>query len=476
MLLPCAREQCYHRSADDATTPMKAPALILSAVALVAALLARDAQAQALTDNRFKLDLFVGPVLAPIRVTGLAGAYAPYAEGIAGMVSNAAAPGVREPYSFSWFDPDISASISIPIKLFQNDDFDNSGTIDFDYSSFIYATLGGLLHIGPVGLGFNAELKRYSLTDTNGASTTVLFGGYHVLGAVALMNQQLVIGGGARLMSLGILAPDATLTMVGAAPEVGLLIRPDFESFRVGATFRAPVDAGKFFGAVSIDRVGVERAGALILPDHAILPWEIEAGIAVQVGPRPINPSWINPHDDEATLRASFDAQRELSRARHADVPDRKGDEERAVKALKEERRARFDNWPREHLLLVAELLITGSVDRGVGLERFLGQNLPLAASKGPVVGSSGASISYSPRFGIETEPIPDLVATRVGSYYEPSRYDKVGRQHFTFGADLKLLSTRWWGLAPLTWYKLQTSIDLSPRYQSASIGIGVWH
>jgi hypothetical protein len=80
------------------------------------------------------------------------------------------------------------------------------------------------------------------------------------------------------------------------------------------------------------------------------------------------------------------------------------------------------------------------------------------------------------------------LVHTRFGSYYEPKRFTNVvapdnpqanttvGRQHFTFGADLRLFETRWFGLVPPVIYQLQTSIDIAPRYQSASLGIGVWH
>src|SRR4051794_20445982 len=43
-----------------------------------------------LSPGRFSIDLFQGPLLAPISVTGIAGAYAAYAEGISGFVANAA--------------------------------------------------------------------------------------------------------------------------------------------------------------------------------------------------------------------------------------------------------------------------------------------------------------------------------------------------------------------------------------------------
>ena len=38
-------------------------------------------------------------------------------------------------------------------------------------------------------------------------------------------------------------------------------------------------------------------------------------------------------------------------------------------------------------------------------------------------IGTSGADVNFSPRFGIETEPIVNHLHTRFGSYYEPHRY-----------------------------------------------------
>src|SRR5262245_60547225 len=92
--------------------------------------LSGEARAQPLPNSRYSLDLFQGPLLAPIRVNGIAGAYAGYAEGIAGMVANSAAPALREPFSVSYLELDIDFSISIPLSLTENDDFDNSGVSD----------------------------------------------------------------------------------------------------------------------------------------------------------------------------------------------------------------------------------------------------------------------------------------------------------------------------------------------------------
>ncbi|AKT40414.1 hypothetical protein [Chondromyces crocatus] len=471
--------------------------LSLAALALAAAWPAR-ASADSLPTNDYALDLFQGPILAPLRVTGISGAYAGYAEGIPGMVVNAAAPALREPFSIGWVDYDIGGSISIPLEMFENNDFDNSGTRDADYSNFIYGTFGAMLQIGPFGAGANADISRYSL-EFGGQRSAVTLGRYHILAGMHFFNGQFVVGGGARAVTLGIDAPEATLTLAGIAPQFGFMVRPDWSSWRFGATYRMPVDGGTFrLGddqAVSVG--GVRRAGALVLPDRAVLPWELELGLAIQVGPRPLNPQWLNPLEEERALReeraaarAARDARwveelrdaetpeaRQEIEKRHADLRRREAAREEAVltrsyNALKEDRRTRAKNWPREHLLLTAALLVSGPVHRGVSMEWFLRGNAPDEPSK---VGTSGAAVNFSPRFGIETEPIPNLIATRLGSYYEPSRFGRVGRQHFTFGADLKMFSTTFWGLVPEVTYSLRAAMDFAPRYESVSLGLGVW-
>lgn len=455
-----------------------------------------------LDGKRFAIDVFQGPILAPADVIGIGGAYAGYAEGIAGMVVNAAAPAVREAWNVGWFSWDFSPSISIPLNLFgPRDDFDNTGSAGHAYTDFIYATVGALVQAGPLGVGLNAEIQSFNLASTGsqGSSTAVTLGKYHALVAYRLLHGQLMIGAGARVSSLGFDPHDKVThrTILGAAPEMGFLVRPDWQSFRLGATFRFPVHGGGLLGG------GSTQPGGLDLPSDVVLPWEIELGAAIQVGPRPLNPPWIDPDEQEWALHHSFVLRRRERKAREvaelarlgdpaeraarkreidaeeaARVTQEEKDEARIRKGLSTERRDRAWNWPREHVLLTLELLVTGSVANAVGLQGFLGQNQADEIQNGTtVIGSSGATVNFSPRAGVETEPWPGRLHTRAGTYYEPNRLGRgVGRQHFTFGADVKLFSFDWWGLLPKTTYKAQTYADLSPRYQSVSVGIGVWH
>lgn len=470
----------------------------------LAALVLRSAPAAAagnpLDGKQYSLDIFQGPILAPSDVIGTAGAYAGVAEGIAGMAVNAAAPAVRDIYNVNYFSWDFSPSISIPLNLFgPRDDFADAGTAGPNYADFISISAGGLIQYGSLGMGLDAQIQRYSLASpaskaAPSISTAVTLGKYQALVAYTFLGDQLSVGVGARIASLSLVPGDTeqSLTIFGAAPEIGVLVRPDWQSFRLGLTMRFPVHGGRLLGP------NVTQAGGLDLPDDVVLPWELELGAAIQVGPRPLNPPWIDPHAQEETLHRSFLLRRrrrerddlaELARigdpatrmARQKEIvadeaarqQQEEVDEARIARTLQDDRRARAQNWPREHLLLTMELLVTGAVGQGVSLQSFLGQNQPGGAT---TVGSSGASVNYSPRAGVETEPIPGRMHTRAGSYYEPNRFGtEVGRQHFTFGADVKVFSTTWFGLVPRTTYKAQAYADFSPRYQSVSAGVGVW-
>ncbi len=483
-------------------------------VLVACALLSRGAAAQqAQATNHYTVDLYQGPILAPIRVTAMGGAYTGYAQGIGGFTANAAAPAVRHSHSTSWLELDIDASVSFPIVLFKHNDFDNSGDLDADYQSYYYFAGGGQIQAGDFGAGFFGDLQRYSVTfPPSDAATVVTIGRYHLLAAYQLFGGQLVLGAGARMLSLAVSAPGHELTselgMFGAGPEVGFVVKPDWSPFRVGMTYRHTV-AGllRTDQNAKVDAQGVLRAGGLAVPDDVRLPWEVGIGGAFQVGPRPLNPKWINPHDHERELAESY-AERVAARRRSAarrlesvDEPERselrrrfarelRQAEERDRRAyerdkgrLEAERRAVLANWPREYLLVTADLLVTGPVDRGVSVERFLGQGYALPPSPCLVV-ASGQEVNFSPRVGLEIEPIPRWLHTRFGSYYEPNRFryapepcnDRVGRQHFTFGADVKTFSTTWWGLVSEVTYKVQVYGDLAPRYQSVGAGFGVWY
>jgi hypothetical protein len=280
--------------------------------------------------------------------------------------------------------------------------------------------------------------------------------------------------------------------MTGIAPEVGIVVKPDNTPYRLGATARTPV-SGKSFGrgAIQTDANGVDRAGPFILPSRVVLPWEVEAGVAFQLGPRPLNPPWINPRDVERPLADRIGVARamrahenavELERLAPEARATRRAEmlrEEQSIRAIEDEhmaveserlraiRKARFENWPRERLLILASVLIAGASENAVAMEGFLEQKLDYV----------GRSVSVIPRFGFESEPIVNLLRARVGTYIEPSRFeDGHARQHFTFGADLRLFPFSPFRIFGDQVWRAGFATDLAPRYANWGLGIGAWH
>ncbi len=456
----------------------------------------------AIQKNDYNLEFYQGPVIAPIRVAGLAGAYTGYAEGVEGTASNAASPAVREPWTAHWLDVDVAFSVSFP-GSFARTDFDNRGpsttTEASRFGDFLYVNLGAQVQFGQFGTSVVGDLQQFSVTsaraDTPGLS--MLLGRWHALAAYGLMGDQLILGAGARVLSLqinqsGRLFNGTLLNMVGVGPEIGALYKPNGAQWRIGGTLRAPVSGTSVASdGTTVDENGVLRAGNLVLPQKVVQPWEVELGVALQAGPRPLNPAWINPHEQEAPVRHRIEMDRaerearyeqELARTPREDYVAKAAElarEEKAIRVVEDqrmeveserllaERRARYNNWPREKILLLTSLLITGPSDEGVDVEGFLDQKRE----------RFGRRVSLTPRLGVEAEPIVNWARTRFGTYVEPSRFDTGNaRQHFTAGADFKVAPFNLWGLLEDTTWRASFNVDVAPRYSNWGIGIGPWH
>jgi hypothetical protein len=438
-------------------------------------------------------------LLAPNRVTGLGGAYIALAENTEGTAVNSAAPAVRDANSFTWIDYDVMLGAGIP-GAFVHTDFDNHGSVatgqpHANAGNFLELNFGGTLQVGDFGVAATGDLQRYELTTAtpNTPGLTMQIGRWKALAAYGLLGGQLVVGGGARLVTMQILQQSRTLlTMTGLAPEAGVLVMPEGRQWRIGASARAPVSAG-IFGSqdVTLAPDGTRSAQGFVLPRQIVMPYEVEAGFAYQLGPRPLNPGWRDPHVQEAPVRTRIESDREQRAAAYARelaaLPEGKREarkreldaEERSLRAIEDERldaevtsllrvrRARYENWPREKILLLASLLWTGPSDNAVSVEGFLDQRREIV----------GSSISLTPRLGIEGEPVNNRLRARVGTYVEPSRYSEgTPRQHFTFGGDVKLFAFDFWGLIGDTTWKLMLFVDVAPRYTNGGIGIGNWY
>ncbi len=498
---------------------MKARARCARALALGSYLVAASAAAQLPAEGEpirttsYTIDLFQGPVLASTRVTGLAGSFVAMAEGVDGDTQNPASPAVRAAYSRSHFDYDLGISLTFPSTL-TNTDFFNSGrrTVlpEGQQSGFVFLGIAVNLQLGRWGLGVTTDLQNYSLnrarTGTVGVNQDELFAQIvvsHAQLAHAFADGQLVVGVGERTTTLSVNNESAQneaerelFSTVGAGLEAGFVWRPNDQQFRVGGAFRSAVTTE----ASPSSRLHVLYAGdaenELWLPDRVTLPWDLNLGMAVQFGRRPLNPRWINPNElllrvrrylawraRERERRRAFEvAEARRQRRNEKAVADAIDGElsieaaldqaylERAERAVDRELARRYVQMQRFHVLLSSSLLISGAVDDAVGVESFLERR----------VQRSGEKVSLSPRVAVETELVPHWLKIRVGTYLEPTRFasnSDGARQHGTAGLDVKLFPWSVFGLfEDGSEWRFTGGVDGARDYFGWGLAVGIWH
>ncbi|AKF85105.1 hypothetical protein MFUL124B02_09400 [Myxococcus fulvus 124B02] len=421
----------YLRQSDTTMSPRASTLVGLFTAAVLASGGGALADNPPLTGSNYAIDVYQGPVLAPVRVSGLSGAYAPIAEGVEGISVNTAAPAVRSLYSSKHVDYDLSAAFTFPSSL-RDTDFDNNGSVGFAKDEFVFVQLGGLIQWGPWGLGGAASIHNYTLgQDANGQVLNLGMTRFQLQLARGFFDSELVVGVGLRAVSLNINPAEDTsntlASMLGANVEAGALWTPMDLPMRAALSLRAPVKGGLTpDGPATADEAGNVLVAGLYLPESVRLPWEIEAGIAWQFGARPLQIPW-GP-----------------------------------------ERAERFKALPRSKLLLTGSVLFSGAVSNAIGFDSFLSQRLE----------RSGRRLSVSPRIGAELEPLDNRLQLRAGSYLEPSRFDAVGpRLHGTVGAEVRLFQWSLFGLmSPDTSWRVSGFADVSRRYFAWGIGAGTWH
>ena len=124
-------------------------------------------------------------------------------------------------------------------------------------------------------------------------------------------------------------------------------------------------------------------------------------------------------------------------------------------------------------LLLAADVVVTGKVDDGYGMEQYV-----LAGALQP----SGRTLAVSYRMGADYEWKPGWFRIRGGSYWEPRRFKDAtkdgnhiqGRLHATLGLEGRVWSFDFWDKP----YRLRLSLtlDVADRYGNAGLSVGFWH
>lgn len=471
----------------------RAAALCAFALATLASVRATAADAPPITDNNYTLQFHQGPVTTATRIIGLAGAYVALAEYSEGVYANSASSAVRTPWSVARFDYDISLSATIP-GTFENTDFENRGRVGRSnrFSNSLNLGVGGEVQYGGFGATIlfdhtQFSLEQRGLISSQGRITldrAMLSFGYGLFGG------QLLIGGGLRGAFLGVADILPNFASFGLAPHVGGIWSPARLPLRVGASYRDSVAVTDIRGTETrVD--GAQIAQNRILPNRAILPWELQVGVMLGVGGWPENGEWIDPGSDEDMVRQHYEQAREAReaaieyRVRAAPPIERLALRERLereeqqirededhemshdLQFLEEKRQARWEHWSRRGVMIVADLLFTGSSPNSVGVEDFIDQKrVPF-----------GEAVTVSPRAGVETEVWPNWVKARTGMYVEPSRFrDGYPRGHFTAGLDFRLVPFNPWGLLSKSPLRLRLAGDVAPRYSNFGFALGTWH
>lgn len=441
------------------------------------------AQGQRITTSSYNVDLYQGPVLATTRITGMGGAYTAVAEDTDAIPFNPAAASVRSPYSHAKVDYDLTGGVTLPSSVGKTD-FDNNGTVGFTYKNFVWATGGGILQFGHVGMGLIASFQNYELGSPNGGGGVPLPGSAanEVVKSVAIrilkvdpvvsygfFNDQLHLGGGLRTAGIfgvarsGVGTDDGNERLLFQSFAVGVqaggLWQPPDLPIRVGAALRSPtvaVNDESESGRVKKDAAGDRVIGNIYLPDELSLPWEAEFGVAVQLWKRPLNIPWM---DEDQVPKPETERWRQTQK---------NGEPEPEWRGARRLIKARYKAIPRQKVLLAASTVITGPTKNAVGLESMLSQTVD-RAGQSPVVGV---------RAGVETEVIPWWLVLRAGSYLEPSRFrEGTARIHGTAGLDLRVLQWSVWGLFDEdTLFRLSLSGDLARDYFGWGIGAGFVH
>jgi hypothetical protein len=461
----------------------------------------------------YTIDLSQTPVLAGTRVTGLSGAFVAIGEGIDGIAQNPGAVALRAPYSTDHIDYELGVGVTFSSSLAKSDVF-NSGRRTVlspqGVESLAFLNLAANLQVGRWGFGLSTDLQEYSLDRSTNADPTqqrdrllARFAVTHATIGYAFHEQELLIGIGSRWSALNVVNANAPagseenlFEAIGSGFEAGVLLRPNDAQYRAGVCLRSSVQSN----ASPSSRVRVVYAGdpenELFLPDHVKLPWELNAGFAVQFGPRPFNPRWLDVRQELEPVRRYL-AWRERERLRrHADALEsaqRAGlDLDAAVKAVDAELRTeaaldalhlaraerelglrlrrRYEGMDRFQVLISGSIDVLGPVTQAVGVESFLERK----------VQRSGKDISVSPRLGIETEAVPNWMRLRAGTYLEPTRFDDNphgSRMHYTIGFDQRLFPWEVFGL----WregsiWRVSGSLDVGREYFSWGVAIGMWH
>ena len=366
-----------------------------------------------ITDRNYGIDAYRGAAVADYRVIGMGGVSLATAEGAVGLLANPAAAASRPATASSWFYWDFLLDLYTP-EL--GVDSDNSGIPQdqvIGKTGAVNAGLVGMFGAWGTALTATGQIRDFDLPSGAHASLSAAMGRLTL--ARSFADGEWVVGASLVLGGLTLKLPSSGIDLVNSVNwgvEAGALWQPREQNVRFGVSFRPSIQA-------RLEGTACDPNNCLgyILPDRVVFPWTAGAGVAVRWSGTPWNETVASDFRDEKST------------------------------------------------ILAADLIVTGPVANGDGLDAFLEKQMQ----------QSGATTSASVRVGAEYEWVPGWLRVRGGAYWEPNRFDDVsGRLHVTAGFDVRLWSFSLWG-SP---YRLRASLagDGARRYGNTVLSIGFWH
>jgi hypothetical protein len=373
---------------------------------------AQTANFPPVTNRDFNIDLFEQPALGSPRLIGMAGAIDAVAAGAAGLFTNPASAAVRPETKSDKFAWNVYLNSYVPVD---GQDLNNNGQSVTSVHRSLLGAAGLLLQYGAWGLTIDGGYTAHEIAPEAGGGLGVRSIISHVALARAFLDGVLIAGLGVRGGALNVYTLDqgqTLFTRAGASAEGGVVWKPGEQSFRLAVSGALPVyTAGVSYGCDPNDCFGY------ILPKEAIVPWSTTVGAAWRFGPTPWN------HKVDGVYR------------------DERG------------------------LTIAIELVTVGAVSHGYGMEAFAAKQLQV----------SGASATFDPHLGLESEVIPGWLRLRAGTYVEASRFENTtARWHATAGLEGRAFAFHLGG------HERRVSIslagDIASRYKNAGLSLGFWN
>jgi len=379
---------------------------IVRAASLVGLLAAAPAAADPLpsvVSRDYAIDLYDGVALGNSATVAMGGASAANAFGTSGTLVNPSASAVRRTTDTDRWSWDYHLDY---LNAGLSADYDNNGqSTSHSGLAALTAGLGGRWH--DWGIAVTGSTQNVPVDTLTGTTSRLRF-------AVAkwFPRWDTAIGVATDIAQFTVQGAAPLFTIQGGGVDAGATWVPRLENFRVGAAVTSRIVGGN----VTSENCDPNNCEGFILPDQVEAGWRVVAGGAYRWAPEPWNQLVGGTFRDE-----------------------------RAV-------------------TVVSDVVITGSVPHGYGLEAFGQHELQ----------RSGKNASYSLRGGVEYEWLPGRLRVRGGSYWEPGRFDGVsGRLHGTFGIEVRVLEVNVWGRRR---GRITLTGDVAERYRNVGVSIGFWH